>query len=88
MSASHAGRWDYCQYCGSIGWVDWGYTIHSEAGSCPNNSWPWYGANDEIIAHAAEECARLNKENGQPVTMEDIADIPDEDCVGAEDKTP
>lgn len=81
------GRWDYCQKCGSVGYVDWGYQLHGELGSCPMGG-SWRGVGEDVIDAAAEECDRLNEleaaASPTPIDMDDLATIPsDDDPYGA-----
>lgn len=70
-----AGRWDYCTKCGSKGWVEWGYSIHMDLGSCHFPA----GVGEEALERAAEECDRLNEleavANPDSVTVADLDEI-------------
>ncbi len=81
--AMSAGRWTFCPTCGSKGWVDWGYEIHMDRGSCPCPS----GVGEEALDCAAEECDRLNDleavADPEPVTFADLAEIPAESTASA-----
>ncbi len=70
-----SGRWTYCPSCGSKGWVDWGYELHMERGTCPFPT----GVGEEALESAAEECDRLNDleavANPEPVEFDEIAEI-------------
>lgn len=70
-----AGRWDFCTHCGSIGWVDWGYSLHMELGTCPAAA-SWRGMGEEVIDRARDECDRLNDleavADPEPVTAQDL----------------